>query len=81
MIEMGSIPAEIQHIGLRSSTVRTRQGAEVIIPNSAFPDAGVILPFPRRHLRLLTHRKRQVRFLEPQDPANGAGLSSCSMLA
>jgi small-conductance mechanosensitive channel len=34
-IEVGSILGEIRRIGIRASTVRTWQGAEVIIPNSS----------------------------------------------
>ena len=33
-IEMGDVSGEIRRIGIRSSTVRTSQGAEVIVPNS-----------------------------------------------
>jgi small-conductance mechanosensitive channel len=41
-IEMGSILGEIRRIGIRSSTVRTWQGAEVIIPNSGLISDQVI---------------------------------------
>ena len=33
LIEMGSLTGEVKRIGIRSSTVRTAQGAEVIVPN------------------------------------------------
>jgi len=33
-VEMGDVAGEIRRIGIRSSTVRTAQGAEVIVPNS-----------------------------------------------
>ncbi|HSP96432.1 MAG TPA: mechanosensitive ion channel domain-containing protein [Candidatus Dormibacteraeota bacterium] len=33
-VEMGDVAGEILRIGIRSSTVRTAQGAEVIVPNS-----------------------------------------------
>ena len=33
-IEMGDVAGEIRRIGIRSSTVRTSQGAEVIVPNA-----------------------------------------------
>lgn len=41
-IEMGSILGEIRRIGIRSSTVRTWQGAEVIMPNSSLISDQVI---------------------------------------
>ncbi len=33
LIEIGSLAGEVKRIGIRSSTVRTGQGAEVIVPN------------------------------------------------
>lgn len=33
-IELGGVAGEIRRIGIRSSTVRTSQGAEIIVPNS-----------------------------------------------
>src|SRR4029077_6215452 len=33
-IQMGGLGGEVLRIGIRSSTVRTSQGAEVIVPNS-----------------------------------------------
>jgi small-conductance mechanosensitive channel len=41
-IEMGSVLGEIRRIGIRSSTVRTWPGAEVIIPNSSLISDQVI---------------------------------------
>ena len=35
-VEMGMVSGSIQRIGIRSSTVRTWQGAEVIVPNAKF---------------------------------------------
>ncbi len=34
LIEVGSLTGEVKRIGIRSSTVRTAQGAEVIVPNA-----------------------------------------------
>ena len=34
VLEVGTITGEVQRIGIRSSLVRTFQGAEVIVPNS-----------------------------------------------
>jgi small-conductance mechanosensitive channel len=42
VLEVGNLSGEIRHIGIRSSTMRTFQGAEVIIPNSAFISDKVI---------------------------------------
>ncbi len=33
-IEVGSLTGEVRRIGIRASTIRTRQGAEIIIPNA-----------------------------------------------
>jgi small-conductance mechanosensitive channel len=42
VLEVGGLSGEISHIGIRSSTMRTWQGAEVIIPNSAFVSDRVV---------------------------------------
>ena len=34
MVEVGGVTGEVARIGIRSSTIRTPQGAEVIVPNS-----------------------------------------------
>ena len=34
MVEVGGTTGEVRRIGIRSSTIRTPQGAEVIVPNS-----------------------------------------------
>jgi potassium-dependent mechanosensitive channel len=34
MIEVGGVAGEVKRIGIRSSTIRTGQGAEVIVPNA-----------------------------------------------
>jgi small-conductance mechanosensitive channel len=55
VLEVGALSGEIQHIGIRSSTMRTWQGAEIIIPNSAFVSDQVInwtLSEPRRRVDL-----------------------------
>src|SRR5262249_22159206 len=36
VLEVGALGGEVRRIGVRSSTVRTFQGAEVIIPNAMF---------------------------------------------
>jgi potassium-dependent mechanosensitive channel len=36
MLEVGGISGEVTHIGVRSTTIKTPQGAEVIIPNATF---------------------------------------------
>jgi potassium efflux system protein len=33
-IEVGNLTGEVKHIGIRSSTIRTGEGAEVIVPNA-----------------------------------------------
>jgi small-conductance mechanosensitive channel len=53
VLEVGSLSGEVSRIGIRSSTMRTFQGAEVIIPNSAFVSDQVInwtLSEPRRRV-------------------------------
>lgn len=42
LIEVGPLLAEVRRIGIRSSTVRTMQGAEVIMPNSELVSKEVI---------------------------------------
>jgi len=42
LVEIGPLLGEIQRIGIRSSSVRTTQGAEVIVPNSDFASKEVI---------------------------------------
>ena len=34
VIELGDLPGEVRRIGIRASTVRTRQGADIIVPNA-----------------------------------------------
>jgi small-conductance mechanosensitive channel len=36
IIEIGGVSGQVKHIGIRSSMIRTAQGAEIIIPNSNF---------------------------------------------
>ena len=53
VLEVGALAGEIRRIGVRSSTMRTFQGAEVIIPNSAFVSDQVVnwtLSEPRRRV-------------------------------
>jgi len=40
-IETGQLIGEVRRIGIRASTVRTRQGADIIIPNAQFITANV----------------------------------------
>ena len=42
IIELGQLSGEVRRIGVRSSTVRTPQGADVIVPNSNFISAEVV---------------------------------------
>ncbi|HWE22341.1 MAG TPA: mechanosensitive ion channel domain-containing protein [Myxococcales bacterium] len=42
VVEVGTLTGEIRRIGVRSSTVRTFQGADVIVPNSNFISAEVV---------------------------------------
>jgi len=42
LIEIGQLSGEVKRIGVRSSTVRTFQGADVIVPNSNFISAEVV---------------------------------------
>jgi small-conductance mechanosensitive channel len=35
-VQIGSVTGEVRHIGIRSSTLRTFDGAEVIVPNGTF---------------------------------------------
>ena len=42
LVEIGPLLGEIQRIGIRSSSVRTTPGAEVIVPNSDFASKEVI---------------------------------------
>ena len=41
-MEVGNLSGEIRRIGIRASTMRTFQGAEVIIPNSTFISGQVV---------------------------------------
>jgi potassium efflux system protein len=41
MIEIGNLLGEVRRIGIRASTVRTRQGADIVVPNSQFITANV----------------------------------------
>jgi potassium-dependent mechanosensitive channel len=42
VIEIGQLTGEVQRIGVRSSTVRSFQGADVVVPNSNFITAEVV---------------------------------------
>ena len=42
LIEVGPLTGEVKRIGIRSSTVRTGQGAEVIVPNSELVSKEVV---------------------------------------
>lgn len=42
VLEVGSLSGEVRRIGIRSSVVRTFQGAEVIVPNSALVSNQVV---------------------------------------
>ena len=58
VLEVGTLAGEIRRIGVRSSTMRTFQGAEVIIPNSAFVSDKVVnwtLSEPRRRVEIPVH--------------------------
>jgi len=55
VLEVGAISGEVRRIGIRSSMVRTFQGAEVIIPNSALVSNQVVnwtLTEPLRRVEL-----------------------------
>jgi small-conductance mechanosensitive channel len=41
MIEIGNLLGEVRRIGIRASTVRTGQGADIVVPNSQFITANV----------------------------------------
>jgi potassium-dependent mechanosensitive channel len=41
MIEIGSLLGEVRRIGIRASTVRTAQGADIVMPNSQFITSNV----------------------------------------
>jgi small-conductance mechanosensitive channel len=41
MIEIGNLLGEVRRIGIRASTVRTAQGADIVMPNSQFITANV----------------------------------------
>ena len=41
IVEVGSLLGEVRRIGIRSSTVRTYQGADIIVPNAQFITANV----------------------------------------
>jgi small-conductance mechanosensitive channel len=58
VLEVGELSGEIKRIGIRASTLRTWQGAEVIIPNSTFISGQVInwtLTEPRRRVDIPVH--------------------------
>ena len=58
VLEVGALAGEVRRIGVRSSTMRTFQGAEVIIPNSTFVSDQVInwtLSEPRRRVEVPVH--------------------------
>jgi small-conductance mechanosensitive channel len=35
IVEVGGLQGEVRRIGIRASTVRTYQGADIIVPNSS----------------------------------------------
>jgi small-conductance mechanosensitive channel len=41
IVEVGDLQGEVRKIGIRASTVRTYQGADIIVPNSQFITANV----------------------------------------
>ena len=41
IVEVGALQGEVRKIGIRASTVRTYQGADIIVPNSQFITANV----------------------------------------
>jgi len=41
IVEVGDTVGEVRHIGIRASTVRTTQGADIIVPNAQFITASV----------------------------------------
>jgi potassium efflux system protein len=41
IVEVGALQGEVRHIGIRASTVRTYQGADIIVPNAQFITANV----------------------------------------
>ena len=41
IVEVGDLLGEVRHIGIRASTVRTYQGADIIVPNAQFITANV----------------------------------------
>jgi potassium efflux system protein len=42
IVQMGDLNGDVRRIGLRSSTVRTFDGAEVIVPNSSFTSSQIV---------------------------------------
>jgi small-conductance mechanosensitive channel len=57
-LEVGELSGEVRRIGIRASTIRTWQGAEVIIPNSAFISGQVVnwtLTEPYRRVDIPVH--------------------------
>jgi small-conductance mechanosensitive channel len=58
VLEVGELSGEVRNIGIRASTIRTWQGAEVIIPNSTFISGQVInwtLSEPYRRVDVPVH--------------------------
>ena len=41
IVEVGGVQGEVRRIGIRASTIRTYQGAEIVVPNSQFITASV----------------------------------------
>ena len=76
LIEMGPLTGEVKRIGIRSSTVRTGQGAEVIVPNARAGVEGsgeldaLRPPAPLRHRR---RRRLRLRAGAGDAPAGGGG--------
>jgi small-conductance mechanosensitive channel len=55
IVEVGGVQGEVRRIGIRASTIRTYQGAEIVVPNSQFITASVTnwtLSDPLRRIEL-----------------------------
>ena len=52
-VQIGDVQGDVRRIGIRSSTVRTYEGADVIVPNSALVAEKVTNWTPADHQRRL----------------------------
>lgn len=55
-VQVGDLTGDVRHIGVRATVVRTRDGAEVIVPNANLISSEVInwtLSDPRRRINVL----------------------------